>query len=73
MLFNYRFNHPSKDIVLTHANRELSAEQERLFELGRQDTTTMAFVSVTIYTTVQYRYVSQSCYYLNKAVKGKEL
>ncbi len=67
----YRFSHPSEDIVLSHANRELSAKQERLFEIGRQDTTKMAHVSVTIYTTVQYRYIIQSYYYLNEPVKRK--
>jgi hypothetical protein len=36
--------------------RELSEEQEKLVESGRQDTTTVANVSITVYTTVQYRF-----------------
>ena len=45
-----------KEIATPEHRKELSEEQERLVEAGRQDTTTVVNVSVTIYTTVQYRY-----------------
>jgi len=51
-----RRDHLPKEILTSEHSRELSEEQERLVEAGRQDTTTVVDVSVTIYTTVEYRY-----------------
>jgi hypothetical protein len=37
----------------------MSHEKERLLDLGRQDTTTQVTVSVTIYTTPEFRHVKK--------------
>jgi hypothetical protein len=55
-IFHPRRDLPSKVIEMPKPGSKLSEEHERLVEAGRQDNTTVANVSVTIYTTIQYRY-----------------
>ena len=38
-------------------DRVLNREEQRLLELGRQDTTTPVTVSVTVHTTPEFRFV----------------
>jgi len=57
LFLNNRTNIHSKEMLMPELNRDLSKEQERLIEAGRQDTTTLVNISVTVYTTVQYRYM----------------
>jgi hypothetical protein len=42
-------------VAVPDLNRELSDREVRLFELGRQDTTTPVTVTVTVYTTPEFR------------------
>jgi hypothetical protein len=39
------------------SSQKLSVEKERLLDMGRQDTTTPVTVTVTVYTTPEFRQV----------------
>ncbi len=67
-MYRYLLRHsqPEKDPVQSlDSTRTLNDVEERLLEFGRQDNTTIANISVTIYTTVEFRLFNISFLYEN--------